>query len=235
MEEEKRLKNYILSTDTSLRQNLRALAGGIKTLILHPKSVTASLLEFPIRMQTYGILKATFFEGEYLKLYEAIKPNTILLDLGAFLGDTAVFFALNNNVSKVISYEPSPNTFKVLQKNTRLYRKVELHNEAVMPESGFVKSENLVDGGDTVRMAKEGIKAVSLSSILSEYKGHRIAIKCDIEGAELDLFKTDLTDVYAIEAEYHNGSLSSVVRDLKRRGFTITHIEERALMFAVKH
>jgi len=191
-----------------------------------------------INRDIHNVFDEVFAKGEYLKLYEAIKPNTILLDLGANVGDTAIYFALNNNIIKIISYESSPEAFQRLLKNIKIYKKIEPHNNAVMPKDGFVINKyDIPKSWNTVRKARKGIKAITLASILSKYKGHGIAIKCDIEGSEKDLFKTDLSDIYAIEVEYHKGCYESVRHDLEKRGFKIENFKTtkgRGLIFAFR-
>jgi hypothetical protein len=50
---------------------------------------------------------------------------------------------------------------------------------------------------------------------------YNVAIKCDVEGAEIDIFneRTDLSKVYAIQMEYHHGRSAQLIATLRNMGF----------------
>jgi hypothetical protein len=68
--------------------------------------------------QTPSALDEVFLHQEYNFFDSAQK--WIVVDVGANIGDTALFFAKKENVEKVFSYEPVSPTFKVLQENLDL-------------------------------------------------------------------------------------------------------------------
>ncbi len=207
----------------------------------NPIRTLAVLRSIPNQLISNNMLEQIFIKGEYRLLYEAILPDTILLDLGAWIGDTSIYFAMNNKVRKVLAYEPSTDAFKHLSDNTKQYEKIEIHNEAVMSESGFVNntlpfstSNSVVAIGDG---AVNAIKSIALSELLSKYKNQRIAIKCDIEGGERNLFGTNLSSVYAMELEIHANCYESVKYDLEKANFKLKNlITEKGshLLFAIK-
>ena len=66
------------------------------------------------------------------------------------------------------------------------------------------------------------VRSVTLPSILKGLR--RVAIKMDIEGGEHKIFEggVDLSGVYALQMEYHNG-LGRLVDTLRQKGFRVTH------------
>lgn len=119
----------------------------------------------------------------YYWLATKLKPHTTLIDLGAYIGDTAAYFTMFPQVDKLIGYESDPVTYEraiEFLRNNPQRQKISLHK-------------------------KEVGKDLTLDEIL---KGHtNIAIKCDIEGAEHGIFTwdADLSHVYAIQMEYYHG------------------------------
>ena len=176
----------------------------------------------------YSQVEETFFKQQYYELYKNIVPHTIVLDLGAFIGDTAIYFAMNNNVDKVVAFEPNPITFKRMERNVRLSglkNKIEMRNQAISrcQEGDYViNRDNYESIANQTITADEGdIKAVKLQTILKKYAGRRIAIKADIEGAEKDIFDAaDMRDVYSVVLECHNCK-RKVDEVLTKKGFRV--------------
>ncbi|MCL5238910.1 MAG: hypothetical protein M1286_00335 [Candidatus Marsarchaeota archaeon] len=135
-----------------------------------------------------------FIRQTYGWIYSQVKPNTTLLDLGANVGDTAIFFSMHPFIKKVISYEPQPEFYKALLENTKYLPKVKAINKAINSSS-------------------------DLNAALRKFD--RIALKCDIEGPEGEIFmNANLRNVYAIEVEWHNNK-KDVVTALKSKRFII--------------
>jgi hypothetical protein len=145
-----------------------------------------------------------FLDQTYKWLYERIKPNTLLLDIGASIGDTAIYFSMNLNVKEVWSYEADDKRYRKLLES--------------IVHSRFSK----------IRPFHSRVQ--SLQDVLSKvvYQNAPVAIKCDVEGDEYKLFtkETQLRNVYAIMLEYHFGyrRLEAVLKD---KGFTVSHTKAR--------
>ena len=182
----------------------------IKHVSTHP-SAARDVLRMPIRARRFDLLSSTFMEQQYFWLYSRIRPGTTLIDIGANIGDTAIYFAMNPNVRRVMGYEPVSGLFKEAGKNigsSPYGKRIRLINEAMTP--------SLL--GDALR----GLQ--------------RVAIKCDCEGAEATMFDdADLSQVYAMQIEYHN-CLSKVRDTLRKKGFRVSRKgpKEMGMVYATR-
>ena len=142
------------------------------------------------------------FETEIVK--NEIKPNDVVLDVGAHIGYFTLLFAkLVGPEGKVFSFEPEPKNFELLTKN------IEINNyENVITESKIVSDKNKTctlytfetsSGANRIYKPNENInvKPIEVDSIsLDEYFKNseflkRIKfVKIDVEGAELLVLKS---------------------------------------------
>ncbi len=179
----------------------------------NPKEAIKAIKEVRYRVKIYSHFQEIFFDQSYFWLYSQIKPNTILLDIGAFIGDTVVYFAMHPNVKKIIAFEPHEKTFKILKENIDklplvIKQKIKLENKAITNKKGFVGlSKKDITGFNKVCIGNK-IITTSLNSELkklSTFNSH-IVIKCDTEGSEYNIFlNSSLKNVYALQIEFHKG------------------------------
>lgn len=134
---------------------------------------------------------ATLYEVFVLKEYAVSIPQpTRIVDIGGHIGSATLFFATLYPEAKISTYEPDPDSFKVLLKNTEKFQNVSCVNAAVNDVGGVVKffvnkssiSSSLIERDGTSKMT---VKAVGLDTILSETID---LVKFDIEGAESIVF-----------------------------------------------
>lgn len=197
-------------------------------LLLQPVRLLDGIRTLRQKAKFYNQMEEVFIRQAYGWLYQNLKPNTILIDIGGFIGDTAIYFAMSPNVRKVLAYEPNPVSYEMCKENIEKcpIKKAAVYNLAVSNRYGSMEiTHNYPTGyNKAVRSGrKTGIKSVPIDSILGPLKGQRIAIKCDAEGAEYEIFEnnTDLGDVYAIMMEYHNGA-ARLKKILKQKGYSVT-------------
>ncbi len=153
-------------------------------------------------------------------LYDKIKPNSIFLDLGASIGDTAIAFAKNPNVKIVYAFEPIPYTYEEGYRNIysrqpkSVYGKIKYAKMAIGGEdkilnlrygtnenSGNTVSEHLSKAAGYVEVPQK-----TLDSLLKTFPPKsNIVLKIDIEGSEYEAIraKIDLSNVYLIQLEPH--------------------------------
>ena len=190
----------------------------------NPKQLMGKIGGIYRNARFYATLEETFLVRPYQWLYERIKPNTTFIDLGASIGDTAIFFAANEKVRRIIAYEAMPLTYRIARRNlalSPLKKKITLVNSIVSSGSGtrYLKNQRGYGNAQLGEFDK-GSKRVKVTNLNALLKGLKnVAIKCDVEGHELEIFKeARLDNVYAIELEYHD-SLPQMARLLKARGF----------------
>ena len=134
----------------------------------------------------YNSFVETFVQQQYRWLVQNLRPNTTAIDLGAQAGDSTfyLFYKGKGRIEEIWAYEPDDTFFALLYKNIqltnikhRIPNIIPLHIKAPEP---FIRD-------------------------LGNKKN--IIIKCDIEGAEHNVFTkyADLTEVYKIQLEYHGG------------------------------
>lgn len=78
-------------------------------------------------------LEALFNPNELNNISKLIKPNSIVLDIGAQTGNMAVAYSLFAN--NVIAFEPNPATYEVLEKNSTC-NPITPYNFAISAEEG---------------------------------------------------------------------------------------------------
>lgn len=137
------------------------------------------------------------FEPEMVNLFQTLARGTVL-DIGANIGCTALLFSKLADV--VHAFEPSPTTYRLLQRNTCDADNVVTHNIGLgeMPgeseltfaannrSGGFVSDKTKASSGHTV----EKIVIDTLNNTISKLALKNIDfIKIDVEGFEANVIK----------------------------------------------
>ncbi|MCI4339344.1 MAG: FkbM family methyltransferase [Thermoplasmata archaeon] len=150
-----------------------------------------------------------------------------IVDAGAFVGDTALYFAsLGANVH---SYEPEPGNARLLQQNVELNPtlrpRIFTHAEAVW-EDGTVQFGSGRGGGGSIFVrgaTPVSIPSVSLRTILNRIDGPPHLLKVDCKGAEFGLVRQPaISEFPSVHIEYAAdfrpgrtvGELIQALRDL---------------------
>jgi FkbM family methyltransferase len=122
----------------------------------------------------------------------------LILDCGANIGLSSLYFAKNWPSAHVIAIEPDPSNFELLQRNVTGYANIQPVQAAVGGEDGAVRITN-TDAQEwarrTERVSAEALDAItglSIQSLIALAPPPQVyqpfLIKIDIEGAEKDLF-----------------------------------------------
>jgi FkbM family methyltransferase len=119
--------------------------------------------------------------------------SPIIVDLGANIGASVIWFLNRFPGAHVVAFEPDPGNFELLQVNTDGLN-VDIRKAAIGRQDGAVAIDDPGTGewGYRTRPDPEGTcEMVSLNRIVQEKQqaGHTpFLLKIDIEGAEADLF-----------------------------------------------
>ncbi|WP_158308363.1 FkbM family methyltransferase [Thiocapsa marina] len=152
--------------------------------------------------------------------YGAVLPfePRIIVDLGAYTGFSAIFFANKYPNAEIIAVEPDPENFKLLTKNIGYYPRIRPVQAAIWFEDTVLDLYGQKEGhwasslfSSTPFPGRSGIhrvRAIAIESLMSRFSLDRIdVLKVDIEGAEKELFEHSahwIDRVGAIFIELHD-------------------------------
>lgn len=145
-------------------------------------------------IQNRIFLEQNYFEVSHLsQLRKYVKKNAVILDIGANLGNHTVFFAKECGAKKIYAFEPTRETFLILEENIRinnLDRIVAAMNIALGAKD--TKADVIVNaknaGGNHVEENIDGNVIMSTLDGLS--LSDRIDfVKIDVEGFEFEVLK----------------------------------------------
>lgn len=158
-------------------------------------------------------------------VYDCDFGNKVVLDVGGFCGETAVFFS-SKGARKVIIYEPVPKHHEFIRRNIALNNiEAKVHEEGIgekdATETISYESTNLKFGLTQKGQKKLKIKVKNVVDVIEE-SGAAIG-KFDCEGAETSLLNVPkeilrMIDYYIIET--HSVEIQKAIMDrFNRAGF----------------
>lgn len=122
----------------------------------------------------------------------------VIIDLGANIGLSTVFFLNKYPDCKIFAVEPEKSNYHLLENNLKNYNNCKIYNYGIWDKPAIltIKDNNLGNWGFSVEeteIADENtIKAITLDEIIKQNNIQQIDIlKIDIEGAEIELFKNN--------------------------------------------
>jgi FkbM family methyltransferase len=217
-------------------------------------------IRFKVRnMPDIFAIRSMFVRDPWTK-YHKIKNNDVVIDIGAFIGDFAIFAVSSAKNAKVFAYEPSRKNFEYLIENIKLNNlgdNIIPFNLAITNVKKkmklYVNPENR-SAGDSIY--KIGIGNLSTSVVNSTtledvFKSNNIKycnfMKMNCEGAEFDILLNTPKEIFEkigyIAMEYHwignktKKDYNDIVKILKNNNFKIEQEftkEEGGYIFA-KH
>ena len=171
----------------------------------------------------YVTIPQVFSEGDYASL--DVKDK-VIIDIGAFVGDSAIYFALKG-AKRVIAVEPHPGAFAEMLENIKLNKMENIIipvNAGLVSRSGKICVEN-VDNFVTHVMyyglggCINAVSAVMLGELISRFgvdPGNAV-LKMDCEGCEYDVILNDYEHIRMFKElifEYHTYVFNKPVDDL---------------------
>ena len=197
------------------------------TLFRDPKVVPLTIYGTPVNIRTAtpdAWVALRSLGHEYDDLIEEV-PNlehNLIIDAGGYIGTAAIAFARAYPDAKIISLEPSPSNFAILQKNIAPYPNIIAIQAALGAEPGeltlrdrgtgpwgFTTVDNPEDNSGEEMVT---IPCVTLGQLMDEHGAAGIDIlKLDIEGGEYRLFASAdewMPRTNAVCAELHDRIVS---------------------------
>jgi len=121
---------------------------------------------------------------------EGFDFSNTCIDIGANIGNHSLYFS--RLFKKVISFEPNPRVYKLLQLNAELVSNVECHEVALSDKNGVASisfNSTNMGGGSLSGGGLGSIEVVTSRLDDFEIEGHVSVIKIDVEGHELNVLR----------------------------------------------
>jgi FkbM family methyltransferase len=175
-----------------------------------------------------GDIVNTFFKKDYDQI---IVNEKIVLDIGANIGDTGIFYALNG-AKKVIGIEPFPKNFDYAQQNIKINN---LDNVITLLHAGCSSKKEIIkidpDYQSNIESEAKNFKIgidvpmIPLQDLIDTYKIPKSSVlKIDCEGCEYDIIENISFETISyfsnIQIEYHLG-YKKLKNKLESFGYTV--------------
>jgi FkbM family methyltransferase len=152
--------------------------------------------------------------------------DKVVIDVGAFVGDSAIYFALKG-AKRVIAVEPHPGAFAEMLENIKLNKMENIIipvNAGLASKSGKVCLENIDNLETTVTYHRPGdcinaVPAVTLGELISRFAVNldNVMLKMDCQGCEYDVILNDYEHIRMFKElvfEYHTYVFNKPLDDL---------------------
>jgi len=174
----------------------------------------------------YNICIEEFFSDDSWDMLNLDNRN--LIDIGANVADTALYFAKNG--ANVIAFEPVKHLYELglenISLNYDLKDKIQFINKAVGGKKGTLSIANgsaksYINDNDTYK-----IEVITIPDILNDYNFPADILKMDCEGCEFEIIQNeDLTMFTDIIFEHHSKitgkDFRPLIEKLEKDGFKI--------------
>lgn len=204
------------------------------------KEVRGLTFHYPNEIEFKGIYEEVFKDNLYYADLSTLAPR--IIDCGAHIGVSTVYFKTTFPQAKIIAFEPEPTLFGYLEKNieANMLNDIEVINKAVWKYDGelelFVDSQqenhwlsttSIQDGAWNLRQETEPVMVAATR--LSHYLDEPVdLLKLDIEGAETEVVREiqpKLKNVGRMLIEFHANRVhrpEGLIKILKSNGFEVT-------------
>jgi FkbM family methyltransferase len=177
--------------------------------ILHP-------VHLRLRTSDVSVFSQVFVIDEYNMEFQ--KYPRVIVDAGANIGLTSIFYANKYPEARILAIEPESSNYEILKKNIAPYSKITAVHAGLWKDN---KDLNVVDPGlgkygfQTMDHRESGrsdniesVPGVTIDRLMADYELEHIDIlKIDIEGAEKEVFENAsswINRVGVVEVEMHD-------------------------------
>ena len=155
--------------------------------------------------------------------------NRFVIDIGANIADTALYFAKNG--ANVIGFEPVKHLYDLgienISINPKLKNNITLINKAVGGKKGKISIEDNNSTKDYIdQNGSYDIEVITIKDVLNDYNFTPDVLKMDCEGCEFEIIlNEDLTMFNDIIFEHHSEMVGKdynlLIEKLKKENFKI--------------
>lgn len=210
-----------------------------------------------MKTRRYGDLKFSFYNTEeFERIYEDIfkkgvydiklnSPSPKILDCGAHIGLSVLFFKQKYPNAKITAFEPNPYSFQILEKNVSQnnLKNITLKNQAISDKTGkidfYISEEdievawswdNAAVKNKWLDLNRVDIISVNSTTLKPFLKEKIDLLKLDIEGMEeraLTASGKNLSNARNITLEFHGSTTNPgnnvhrVIHLLKKQGYEV--------------
>ncbi len=222
---------------------------GVGRVWLRDGTSDAAVLEQIFHTEEFNISTAPQFawvRATYERLLAA-SETPLIIDCGANIGLSALYFASHLPKARIIGIEPAQDNVELARKNTGHNPLIEIIEAAVYDQSTALEIANPEADKFAFRMqeasssAATSIEAVTVGALMQRYGASRnLIVKVDIEGGEEALFRSntgwlDHTDLLIVETHDWlfpgQGTSSTLFAALAGRKFEVIHKGEYISFF----
>lgn len=197
----------------------RSLGYRLQNYSTHFKSLDIMKAFGDLNIRKYGsdirVFKQIFLDEVYFFFPENFDPKHIV-DAGANVGYSAVWFASKFPNAQILAIEPEQSNFDLLVKNSGLRKNIKPIKAGLWNEKTYLKINNpdADNWAFKTTLAQKGekfsVETVTIPELMKQFGFDQIdLLKIDIEGAEYELFEKGaeewLPNVKMIMIEIHDG------------------------------
>lgn len=188
---------------------------GAGKITMRSRSSDASVVRQVFRAKEYDLGRfpqSAEIGRAYQRILSAGK-TPVIIDAGANMGASALWFARQFPGAQIIAIEPEPGNAAVCRRNLASVPNARLVEAALGGEPGAVEmSSGSEDWAfQTTRAEAGGVKLVTIPELAAQVaNGQLFLVKIDIEGFEADVFSTNvgwLDETFVVIVEPHDWML----------------------------
>jgi FkbM family methyltransferase len=198
---------------------------------------------FPVKCRAgssdLDVFRQIYVHREY-RCLDRIEEPSLIVDCGANVGFSAVYFLTRYPKARLIAIEPDPGNYAQLVENLKPFAdRVDTILAAVWPNAKELVFTDFRDGREWSRSVREStpgeagsVAAIDMPGIIERAGVERISLlKIDIEGAEAQLFAENtavwLGKVDNLVVELHDENCVRIFREaIAPHGFHVEECEE---------
>jgi FkbM family methyltransferase len=242
------LKRTHVFLDSFQRKGVSLSKNGNKLLLEH--TLNDKLIKTIIEKDSSDALvfEQVMMRHEYEYILDIFRKHnltcSVMIDAGANIGLTSIYFKSFYPDAKIIALEPSSGTFDRMETNIKIN---DLSNTTALKmglwgRNTHLKPDHSFRGGldwsfrlvETDAAQGDAIQVVSMPWLIDHYQLSSIDfLKIDIEGGESSVLNEDselewLSKVNVVAVEIHDefGFRERIERLLQQKGFDLSHSEE---------
>jgi FkbM family methyltransferase len=235
-------------------QNIKIIRKNGFVEFLYPK--TNNRISLKQNSSDSKVFEQILIQEEYKPVIELINkynlPMQVMIDAGANVGFTTLYFKNHFSNLKIISLEPSLTVFERLKRNIQInsFKNIILYQKGLWSKSARLKADRTFRDGEDwafrIVEAKESedadIETLSINDIIYENGIDKIDfLKIDIEGSEKEVFNDlnslnwlNLVQLLAIEIHDEFDCREHIEKILVDRGFELSYAGELTIGLSLK-